>query len=383
MQVFKLYWKVLKKYLGFIFMYVGIFSGMLMGFIIPAQSGDTEAQFENAQSKFAVFDYDNSELSKGLTSALEEKHIKVEIADDKMETMQDELYGRNVSCVVIIEEGFEDAVKSGEAKEYLTVYEVNGSISSMLLKQDVTGTLTMVDTYLAADYSVKEALEATLDNQKLEVKVSLPDGNNAATHTPESIFFTYIAWIFVAMIITGITPILLAINKKVLRERVYCSSYRFSKMNMEVLLGVIITGVVICVAFFLFALVLFPEAIVSIKGVLYGINMLVYMLVALAITYTVSNCTDNPQVVSIIANVVSLGMAFLSGIFVPMELLSDTVIKIAHFLPAYWYERAVRTIENFAQKDLVNVFMYMGIEILFALAIVIVGLAISRKKQVA
>lgn len=383
MQVFKLYWKILRKYIGYVFMYVGIFSGMLMGFIIPAQSGDSDAQFENAQSKFAVFDYDNSELSEGMITYLEKKHIRVEIADAQKETMQDELYSRNVSCVVIIDEGFEEAFLNGEAQNYLTMYEVNGAVTSMLFKQDVTGTLTMVDTYLAADYSIGEALKATFENQKIEMNVVLPDGTDASVHSAESIFFTYIGWIFVAMCITAITPILLSINKKLLRDRVYCSSYQFTKMNMEVLLGVLITGCVISVAFFAFALAFFGKTILSVNGILYAANMLVYMLVALAITYTVSNCTDSPQAVSIIANVISLGMAFLSGIFVPMELLSDTVIKIAHFLPAYWYEKAVLTIENFVQSDFMNIVMYMGIELLFALAIVVVGLAISRKKQVA
>ena len=73
------------------------------------------------------------------------------------------------------------------------------------------------------------------------------------------------------------------------------------------------------------------------------LNMLVYACVALSLAFLVSKLTQSEQILSMCANVISLGMAFLCRIFVPREFLSDTVMAIAHFLPAYWYANATGT----------------------------------------
>ena len=59
MQVFKVYFKVLKGYLGQWALYIGIFSVILFGFIVP-NSVDQQTSFSNQKCAFAVFDNDNS-----------------------------------------------------------------------------------------------------------------------------------------------------------------------------------------------------------------------------------------------------------------------------------------------------------------------------------
>ena len=52
------------------------------------------------------------------------------------------------------------------------------------------------------------------------------------------------------------------------------------------------------------------------------------------------------ETVSMVSNVIALGMSFLSGVFVPIEFLGDGIIKVAHFLPAYWYIMGARLIDS-------------------------------------
>jgi len=384
MQVFKLYFKVLKKYIGFIFMYVGIFFGLMSAIIGPAMKGtNTSNDFVNSVCDFAVFDEDGSELSQGIVSYLESTHNKVEIKDYEHETLQDELYARNVDAVVVIHKGFEVALAQGKAKDYLTVYEIPGVTTAMLFKQNINSFLLVTDTYVTAGFDTKEAVEGAIASQKQQVTISLPDGTDNVAHGSDYFYFTYIAWIFVAMCITAITPVLLVFNKKLIRDRIAISSYPFSRLNLETLLGVLLTGVMICVAFNVGGISIAGKSMFTTNGLLYICNVFCYMMVALAFSFTISKCTENPQIISVLANVVSLGMAFLCGIFVPMELLSDTVIKIAHFLPAYWYEKAVMTIEHFTTSDLGSIFLCMGMELLFACVIAIIGMIVSKKKQIA
>lgn len=42
--------------------------------------------------------------------------------------------------------------------------------------------------------------------------------------------------------------------------------------------------------------------------------------------------------ISLIVTPVSLGISFMSGVFVPLSMLGSTVKKIARFIPVYWYE---------------------------------------------
>jgi ABC-2 type transport system permease protein len=117
-----------------------------------------------------------------------------------------------------------------------------------------------------------------------------------------------------------------------------------------------------------------------VKGALYVVNAIVYMCVALAITFLVSKISRNPEVISVFSNIISLGMAFLCGIFVPKELMSDGVNKVATCMPAHWYVETVECINNFKADKLGEIVGHMGVQLAFAMVIVVVALVISRRK---
>lgn len=390
MQVFKLYFKVLKRYLGQMIMYVCIFVGVLFGFIIPNNIKNSVEKYEDAKCKYAIFDYDNSEISAALSSYLENAHKKAKIADDDIETIQDEMYGGNADCVVRIKEGFgrtfEEAVSFGEPdkiKEYFEIYAVSGVNSTELFEQSVNAYITTLYTYINAGFELSEAVENTDEADKVSVNVSLPEGDEVQSINPFTYMLKYLAWVFVSMCIIGIAPVLSIFDRKEIRDRIGCSSYKFGRINIETLLGILVTGVAMCVCFLLMALIGMREELLSFKGLLQVCNLLCYMVVALALTFFVSRITSSRNAVSALANVISLGMAFLCGVFVPIELLSSTVIKIAHFLPAYWYVIAINAIDGYSPGDLPKIFSYMGIELLFGVAIIVMAIVIYRNKRVA
>lgn len=390
MQVFKLYFKVLKRYLGQMIMYVGIFVGVLFGFIIPNNVKNSVEKYEDAKCKYAIFDYDNSEVSEALSSYLESAHKKAKIEDDDNETIQDEMYGGNVDCVVRIKEGFgktfEEAVSFGEPdkiKEYFEIYAVSGVNSTELFEQSVNAYITTLYTYINAGFELSEAVENTDEADKVSVDVSLPEGDEVQSINPFTYMLKYLAWVLVSMCIIGIAPVLSIFDRKEIRDRIGCSSYKFGRINIETLLGILVTGVAICACFLLMALIGMKEELLSFKGLLQVCNLLCYMVVALALTFFVSRITSSKNAVSALANVISLGMAFLCGVFVPIELLSSTVIKIAHFLPAYWYVIAINAIDGYSSGDLSKIFSYMGIELMFGVAIIVMAIVIYKNKRVA
>lgn len=390
MQVFKLYFKILKRHKGQMIMYIGIFVGLLFGIIIPNAVKNDASKFEDSKCKYAIFDYDNTELSEAVQSYLENKHTLVKIGDDEMETIQDELYERNVGCVVRIKEGFGDVFTDKSAvgsqdkiKDYLEIYAIPDANKTQLFEQNINSYSATLYTYVNAGFGLSEAIEKTNDAENIAVNVSLPEGGEVESQSPFIYMAQYLGWIFIAMCIVGVAPVLTVFDRKEIRDRIGCSSYKFSRINVETLAGVIVTGVGICGIFVLVALIGMKEELLCFTGFLQVCNMLCYMMVALAFTYLISRITAKPDVISVMGNIISLGMSFLCGVFVPMELLSDTVIKIAHFLPAYWYVSAIDAIKNYSVGDMPTILSYMGIELLFAAAIVVVAIVVYRNKRVA
>ena len=67
-----------------------------------------------------------------------------------------------------------------------------------------------------------------------------------------------------------------------------------------------------------------------------------YMLICMSISLLISSFTQNRNAINGINNVVALGSSFLGGVFVPIEVMGDTITGIGKMLPAYWYSLAVR-----------------------------------------
>lgn len=382
MQVFKSYWKVLNKNKGQMIMYLGIFMAVLFIFIIPNNSYDGENQYYSMKAEFAVFDYDHSTESEALVSYLEGPHILVEIKEDDTETIQDELFNRNIDCVLRIPEGFSEKLANGEKTGLVEIVTISGTTISMLFETDVNKYLNFVNAYLIAGYDSDAAIEQANHALDQEVEVKLPEKGDTSLVGSKYYYFNYLGWVLVCMMIIGISPIIMVYNQKNLKERIYCSAYPFTRINKEILYGVALTGLGVCALLTIGAMVAFHDMIFTLNGGLFILNMITYMFVALGFAFLVSTLASKVEIVNMYANVISLGMAFLCGIFVPAEFLGKGVITIAHFLPAYWYSQACGKIEHYTSDAMQEILTCMGIELLFAIALVVVGMTISRKKRV-
>ena len=114
------------------------------------------------------------------------------------------------------------------------------------------------------------------------------------------------------------------------------------------------------------------------------INSFVFTLCALTIAFLVGSIINNKNAMNGIVNVIALGSSFLCGAFVPVEWLPDTVLKIAHCLPSYWYIQSnelIKTMEEFNLETLKPIMINMGVVLLFSIGFIIVANLIERKKR--
>lgn len=380
MQVFKLYFKLLYKSSLSVIIYVMIFTA-IVGFVLPVNQNTKTQAFSDYKCKYALFDYDNSEESEALAGYLSKEHEYTEIANDEADTIQDELYNRNVLAVVKIKKGYGKKFDTETISQYLEIYAIPQTVYANLVENDINSYVSTLKVYIAAGYSCDEAIERVNSHDAVGINVSYPDGEYVNERKLIDYEFTYLGWVLIAMLITLITPVLIKLNEKSVRARIECSAYRFSRLNKEMLLGVSVTGIAFAVYFTLLAYVMCKDELVTGNGFLLVCNMLCMIITAMSMAFLVSKLTDNCQAITMISNVVSLGMSFLCGVFVPMELLGTFVTRIAHFLPVYWYVKLIDETRQAGGLKTDRAFMYMAIQLMFAAVIVIAALVISKNKR--
>jgi ABC-2 type transport system permease protein len=133
-------------------------------------------------------------------------------------------------------------------------------------------------------------------------------------------------------------------------------------------------------SFAVLAALVYKGELFSKTGMLCLLNSFVFILCSAGITLFVAQFNLKDNVISMIANVISLGMSFICGVFVPQYLLGSGVLAAAKFLPAYWYVRANNMLCGFSDEaySANSYLLCLGIELLFTAVLFVAVTAISK-----
>ncbi len=376
MQVYRVFFRILYKHKGQVFMYLCIFLG-LATLISNINAEDGDSVFEASEYYFTVFDEDDSQISRNLIAYLEQDHQRVEIPDGR-ESIQDELYNRNTNCVIRIPKGFGESVETG-AIEKMEITTIPGSVYQGTFENLVSNYLVLLRSYMAAGFSRQDAVEKTEEVCQMEAEVELSDVD-AGNYSKMYYFFLYAPYIFISICVVGVGPILIVFHRRDVRDRQNCAAYSGLRMQGELFAGMVTAGAVFCVLYYTLTF-LGAGPVTGTRGLFYCLNMVCFAVVALGLTFLMCQFVRASSVLSMIANIVGLGFSFLSGIFVPLDLLGEGVIRVAHFLPSYWYVVAAEEIDHYRTGDSLSVvWQCMGLELLFALAFLCVGIVCARAR---
>ena len=95
-----------------------------------------------------------------------------------------------------------------------------------------------------------------------------------------------------------------------------------------------------------------------------------------------SNFIQSTNILSVFANIIGLGLSFISGVFVPQELLSESVLSVAKCFPTYWYVDIVNKIqETSGNLVLHDISMGLLIQLLYAVALFALSLVTTKYKK--
>ncbi|NMA93210.1 MAG: hypothetical protein GX975_00960, partial [Clostridiales bacterium] len=102
MRVFNLFFKILRSQRGGILMYIGIFLliFLMMSSSFKSDIGGSSLPIYNA--KIAIFDHDNSPLSRALAKYLGERATIVTASREDKDSLLDDIYSRRLEYALII-----------------------------------------------------------------------------------------------------------------------------------------------------------------------------------------------------------------------------------------------------------------------------------------
>lgn len=386
MQVFKTFLKIGKKKFPSVLLYYIIFTVIVIG-MSKIGAADHETSFTAAQADITIIDKDDSTVSHALSDYLADNHTLVTLKDSDKKTLQDALYYQEVDYILTIPEGFEKQFTSSDAKDFLQISMRKDSSNGYFVDQQVNEYLACARLFLSGGSSLSDALAKTseqLSNEDDTTILDFKEDNIDRAQIGFTFFFQYLPYVLINMLLLGMTPILMTFNQRDLGARISCSSLSLKSKNMQITLGCIVFSLFVWLLFILTGIFVYgADSMLSLNGLRALLNSIMILLFSVALTLFVSTLPIKQQTLSMVANVGSLGLSFLSGIFVPQYLLGKGVLAVAHFLPTYWYVRLNTMLGGMSDEILTTekYWRFIGIQAGFVIAVFCIYLVSSKYQK--
>lgn len=380
MTSFKTYLLIAKKHMGLSVMYLAIFFGITMMLVANAREIGVDS-FQSEKVDIAVYDKDNTTLSKALYQYLEEHQNLVELEEDE-DTWRDAMYIHDVEYILIIPEGFEERMQNGGGTETLTAYETPGTQYSMFVEMKLEQFLKTYQTYAGLGKTPEDCYRLTLETLEEHVEVSLKDKESTDELPASYYYFKYVAYVLPCMMLLSVSPCIKAFKRKEIAKRTFCSSSSGVQRNLELTLGTMVHGLGL-IAVILVVGIFYCEKMTMIQYLLNAGNVLVHALAGLGLAFAVANLEFNQNLTSMFANIYALASAFLCGVFVPREYMTDVVKGIGHIFPAYWYVNLQELVVswNGSSARISTAAMAILVQLGFAAAYLCVGFVAEKQKK--
>ena len=378
MQVFNTFIKIIKSKMPVAMIYIGVF----LGIAIPmAMSGTAADMFSQTRIKVCIFDEDNTAESRSLTDFIAQRQDIVSLENDR-DAIIDALYYEHADYVLIINKGYAEGLASGDTENIFGSYHMHYSYSAVFMGQFLNEYVSSVRAYLAGGEEISSAIKNTEKalSQETEVNIASFDiAGNEDYPVRFSYYFRYMPYVLISVLINALCPALLAVSRKDIRFRTNCSCLKPTSYTLQIFAG---SGIFVVAVWMIFVI----AGIFMYGGLYQGmawlavLNSFIFALVSASIAIFISSLSPNQNVISLLTQVIGLGMSFLCGIFVDMSLLGDGVLAAARFLPAYWYIKANNMLAGIDAFDCAKLAEFLAIEAAFAVVLAILTVIVRRLK---
>ncbi len=392
MQVYKTFFKVLRKYKMSLIMYSSIMIFMIWIFASESSSGSNDI----VQKKYSllVADEDNSEISKEFVSYLGKKHTldDGEYTDDQIKDM---LFYENISEYIVIPKGFGETIdsvveskKNGKTvneddfEDLLQATYDDGMPRGIFINMQINQYLNAVTDYMASGENLTDAskrADEALDISEFTTFQEEETDDNAVKYTS----FLVLPYGILSIIFSGVIPVIIAFNEKEKKNRTAVSSIKLTTRNISLILGAATVAFAVATIFIIVITLknggdfAFTNAwwLSVLNTFIYTITATLLLSMLTSFPILISKGTTNAA--SFLTVIIGLSFAFLGGTFVDLDILGEGVAKVGRFIPNYWYSIACKKIW-YDGAGLTDLFGCYGLQLLFGLVCLAVGLAVTR-----
>lgn len=383
MTVYRGFLTITKRNIHMMILYLIIFLSIAV--MTQWVTGGNVTEFEQVSLNIAVIDHDGGELAKGLADYLSQYHVLVDLPNDPS-IIQDRMFYREVYYVVTIPEDVERRCLHGD--EMLPVTKIPGSNSGFYVDQQINTFMNDVRIMAESGFSLSDAIQSVIDHSTDKAEVTLIDKNGFGGEQPlHSFMYQYMPYILISILCYCMSSIMIAFRSQDVRRRMMCSAVPARSQNFQLILGFATVGLAVYGICTLMPFLIYRNAFINDPNLpYYLLNSFLMALVALSLSFLIGTLVHNEEIISAVVNVISLGMSFLCGVFVDLEILGKGVRTFAQFLPVYWYEVATELLANnsaLSHTQQMSLYTCYGLQVLFAVAILGVAMVISRFRQTA
>ncbi|NLJ89636.1 MAG: ABC transporter permease [Clostridiales bacterium] len=371
MTVYKYFLKISWKNRFAIVLYVILFFVIVIINSTDLSPEDFELAFKENKLNVGVIDKENSDLSNGLVEYIRSKNNIIETKDDEI-FIEDQIFMGIADGVIIIPPGFDESVVSqGPA---LTLYTDDRNPKSVQIGSQINKYLALANiSYENGSYNLDKVANALQES----AKVTFTDDNGEVESKVRdlvNLYFNLAGYAIIAIYIMVIGLVMSEINKEQIVNRRNVSSIKLVKYNLQILLGQLTLAGLTTLIFLVGFVVWKGTYIELINYDKYIVNIIVFSVSILSLTFLVTNITNNKYAIMAIATVLSLGISFISGVMVPQDLLGENVLSIAKFFPVYYFVKA----NNANTSSLLGVSGELLMMTLFSLVFLLMGIIMSK-----
>ena len=380
MTVFKTFWKVVNKYKGTFIMYTIML--IVFGSMNTLSNKDNNVYVDSKPDILIVNNDEKIGITRNLINYLKENSNIVNIKDTE-EARNDALFYRDVSYIIYIPKNYRSDVLKGNNPEIdiKTNNTYDSSFTEIMLTRYIN-IQNVYAKYIDNEEELINAINSNLVNHTNTIMTSKIDTNNL---TRLSRFFNFASYSIMAVVIFIICLTLTSFKEDNIRKRITISSMPYTKHNRQILLASLIYSLIVWIIYVILGIIIFNKEMFTIRGLIFSINTLIFCFCALTLALLISSSVNNKNAITGIVNVVALGQAFLCGAFIPTEFMPSSVLKMAHILPAYWYNNTNDLLSSITEiniSSLKPILINSGVLILFSLVFIVINNLVTKKKQV-
>ena len=379
MIVFRTFFKVVKKYKFVILLYtilLIVFAGFNM------RTSENSTNFVASKPDVLIVNKDeNQKLAQNLVEYIEKNSNSIDIEETE-EARNDALFYRDVSYIIYIPENYSKDFLNGLNPEI--EIKSTGDYGSSYAEMMLTRYIKVANIYKEETQNEEELIKKINDTLSKETEIEITSKLDTDNLSKAAFYYNFLNYSILAGCVYVICLILSSFREEKIRKRTIVSSMNYKKYNRQLLLSNGILAVILWFFYVILSFILIGKTMLTYHGLILVANSFVFSICALTIAFLIGNLLNNKNAINGIINVIGLGSSFLCGAFVPVEWLPDSVLKVAHILPSYWYiqtNEAVKTLETINFETLKPILINMGVMVLFSILFVILTNTISKKKK--